>query len=662
VRAPSRPGPTRRALVAALLGGSTPALGTDADLAQPEGIFAELDLRRPALRPVQEALRAGDPTEASQRLLAWYRRRSVPQLDSVFAPQADPSAAPRADRLLDQHLFDMGFGYPPQRYGDDIDWRTNPVGDIEWVAAVQRFAWQDDLLAASLASRHPKYPAGWVRLTSDWMRKHFPVDPQRFEWLDIQAGLRGIRWCIAFEAFRRSPAIDGPFLLAFLAAVHAHARKSYRFALRRAHNKAVIEAVGLLYLAVVFTEFREASQWRARALELLSSTVDIQVTPEGVQREWTPSYHMLVAALLVEAMWLLKLNGYRLPRCLRRHVDRLCDVWVAMTAPDGSPPLFGDTQGVRPARLSPATPARAIQRAALMFQRPDWASFAEGRLARLRMPSRAFPKSGLYFLRTGWQPEDVFLALHCSPPAISGHDQPDNGTFELYAYGRWLMPDSGSYSYPNTPSAPEREWFRRTAVHQTLTLNQANSQNRPRHLLWADTPGLQCVAFENESYPGLVHRRTVFFLLEGPLFVLLDEALGLRPGLLELHFQFTPGPFQLDDRNLAAFTDFPDGANVLLCWPRQVPVTLHPEPGQYSERLNQKVARPAIAVRHRDPPPAWFLTLLVPYKGRRPAAAVRAEGNLSAGQSRVIIEVQVGERHWRAGRDLATRRVWRQEL
>jgi len=126
----------------------------------------------------------------------------------------------------------------------------------------------------------------------------------------------------------------------------------------------------------------------------------------------------------------------------------------------------------------------------------------------VKMGSRHFPESGMYLLRSGWKAESVYMAPHCSPAAATGHGQPDNGTFELYAGGRWLMPDSGVYAYPDTPHAAERDWSRQTAVHQTLTAGRRNSQNRPRHRLWASEPGFDCLAFENESYPVLVHRRS----------------------------------------------------------------------------------------------------------------------------------------------------------
>src|SRR5690606_31469871 len=84
----------------------------------------------------------------------------------------------------------------------------------------------------------------------------------------------------------------------------------------------------------------------------------------------------------------------------------------------------------------------------------------------------ALPESGLYSLRSSWKSDAIFLALKCGKDG-GAHSQPDNGTFELYAGGKILMPDAGSYIYSGDPTG--RAWFRQTRVHQTLSLNDRNS-------------------------------------------------------------------------------------------------------------------------------------------------------------------------------------------
>ncbi len=612
----------------------------------PGRVLEALDLDRPELGAVRAA--AFDPALAMARLAAYYAHRSSVRYDDRPGA-ADAATIARADAVLD-HVFDLGFGYPPQRYGDDIDWMADPVGDIEWVAAVQRFYWQTPLLAAWEATRDKKYAAGWVRLTSDWIRKH-PVNPQHFAWLDIQVGLRAAAWAAAFDRLRTSGAIEPPFLAAFLAGVVDHGRKMSLYPRRTPHNKAVIEAAGLLRLGIMFPELRDSREWVARAWELLAENVPLQVTPEGVQREWTPAYHKLVASLLVRALAVAQDNGYEPPPLLWRLTEKVFDFWAAMTGPDGQAPMFSDSR-----RTPGAVPDTApLRLAARLFGRPELAAVVEGPSRDLpTWLSRAFPSSGMYFLRSGWGREAVFMALHASPPAISGHDQPDNGTFELYAGGRWLIVDSGAYAYPNTPFAAERDWFRRTAAHATLTLDGADSANAPRHLLWSSGPQGDVVVFENESYSRLTHRRSVFFPGRR-WFALVDEALGDAPGLIEVHFPFGPGEVRADPAGKTVRTSFGTGGNLLVFSPPGMDADLVVGDGQVSFELNRKELRRVATFRLRAPAPAALLTLLVPYSsGAPPAVAARLPDTFTPGDPVLSIEASVAGERWRLLRDVAT--------
>ena len=255
----------------------------------------------------------------------------------------------------------------------------------------------------------------------------------------------------------------------------------------------------------------------------------------------------------------------------------------------------------------------------------------------------------MYALRSGWGPEQVYFALHCSPPAISGHDQPDNGTFELSAYGRWLMTDSGYYTYGHDPEG--RAWHRQTKVHQTLTLDGTDSKTDGRSLLWHSSPELTVATVENPSYEGLTHRRTVWFVA-GQFFVLLDEAIGDATGTLDLHFQFAPGDVEINVQNHRAATRF-DDANVLVWQRPDAEVTLTEEEGWFAWKYGHRTPRTAIRFRHDRPTPASFLTLIVPYQGMEtPGVSASLPTGFEPGNNRVEVRVEVFGQSYRIYRDL----------
>lgn len=92
----------------------------------------------------------------------------------------------------------------------------------------------------------------------------------------------------------------------------------------------------------------------------------------------------------------------------------------------------------------------------------------------------AFKWSGFYSMRSDWGPDGTVLVLRCGP-GFNAHSHKDAGTFELFAGGRRLMPDSGCFTYTGIkelyPQDPSRRYFQGTAAHNTLTLGNRDAHS-----------------------------------------------------------------------------------------------------------------------------------------------------------------------------------------
>ena len=101
---------------------------------------------------------------------------------------------------------------------------------------------------------------------------------------------------------------------------------------------------------------------------------------------------------------------------------------------------------------------------------------------------KVFGDAGYYVMRNGWEPSStVMIFSNNKSNDIStdlerwSHNQPDNGTFELYINKRNFFPDSGVYSYEyntNTDSGKARLWFRNSENHNTLTLGKVTGRKQ----------------------------------------------------------------------------------------------------------------------------------------------------------------------------------------
>lgn len=624
---------------------------------EPLDLFGVLDLTRTGLESVRAASERGDHPAALAELREHFRRRfSLPN-----RTDAGPRQLETANKIT-RHIFQWG-PYEEARYGPDMDWAWDPRGDIEWVAGMYRFYWASPLVAAYAGTGHEQYARAFVELTEDWIHQHPLQEHGRthpvymhwhgFAWLDLQTGIRVDNLCKAFGTFVHSEAFTPQFLGVLLASLYDHQVKSELIPMGVIHNKAIFEQRGFVRVADDFPEFADASRWLALGAKRSCENLLAQTTPDGVQREWSFGYHSAVLADAMEIAKRLEGADIVLPAQYHERVQGMHDYVFGIASPDLATPMFGDgSRHRRPSDDRTAWPLHSfLTQATDRLGDPKYGALA--RLDHSHLPdpaSCAFPEAGMYALRNSWDADAVYLSLHCSPKAISSHDQPDNGTFELCAFGRWLMPDTGYYYYGHDPEG--RAWHRQTAVHQTLTLDSADCADAGRHLLWHTGADGDALVVENDAYPGLVHRRTVWF--PGHVFfVILDEAVGNAPGVLDLHFQLAPGDLHLDREAGRVTTTFPD-ANVLIAAAADSPSEIHEEEGWTSWEYGRREPRPAFRFQHPNAAPATFLTLLVPYRGTEPPSAHAAlPHDTQTGADRVEVEVVCDKEQWWVGRDLA---------
>tara|TARA_Y100001972_G_C7661153_1_gene333504 strand:+ start:27 stop:1088 length:1062 start_codon:yes stop_codon:yes gene_type:complete len=336
---------------------------------------------------------------------------------------------------------------------------------------------------------------------------------------------------------------------------------------------------------------------------------------------------------------LASMNGLqdRFPDAYLSTIEKMCEVPMKLGFPDGTTTQFGDSWSGQPGQYE-----QLFETWAEMFERSDFRYMATGGQSGTSPKGTAFayPESGLYSMRSGWDKEDICLVLKCGPDG-GGHCQPDNGTFELYAGGRHLMPDAGSYIYSGDPV--NRAWFRQTKVHQTLTLNGENSVYAPQLLKWQPGEDLDVLVVENESYQELTHRRAVVFV-DKKFFVVVDDAYGSATGDIDIHFQLAPGNAVFNKKKLTVGSDFDEGWNVLVKTQKQKNIILEEEEGQVSFEYTKKEPRPAFRfglTKDASQSGVRFVTVVFPYKASIPDVKIKDLSKTGTNASEVVLQVSI---------------------
>ena len=618
--------------------GTTPNNGMD--VPGLELLLSRLELKAEGLAKVKANI--NHPELAGDVLLSYYRDRTTVRhpIDRGAKKEYLGSLATERDfRYANdalEHIFVGQTAYPSHFCGEDINWNTRPVPDMEWVWQLNRMYFWTAMGKAYWHTGEEKYAEAWCEQVVDWIQKNPNDEVHRFAWRSIEAGIRGYSWTGHFQRFLDSPHFTPEVLVAFMNSCFDHAE--YLMTKYRTNsNWGLMEAEGMAFIAMTFPEFKASEKWRKEAFRRLNNEINIQVYPDGHQRELAMGYHLGCINWFLRTYELAKLNNLEdaFAEGYLEMIEKMCEVPMKLCLPDGTNVMFGDAWAGTPGQHA----ERFLEWSGL-FDRDDFLYLAtEGKKGKKPdATAYALKESGLYSMRSGWDPQAICLVLKCGPDG-GGHCQPDNGTFDLYAGGRNLMPDAGSYIYSGDREG--RAWFRQTRVHQTLTLNGENSRYAHRLLHWQPGKDLDILVVENAGYENLTHRRAVFFV-DKKYFIIVDEAIGPAKGDIGLHFQFAPAEAEFDHENLSARTAYPDGWNVYVHTRKQEGLKLIEEEGQVSFRYTEKEPRPAFGY-HMEKGPGdgglRFITLVAPYENEIPALEIQIKGDLKPGSSDLYLEL-----------------------
>lgn len=630
--------------------------------------FDLLDLDWPGLEQVKTLHAEGRDSAAAAALLEYYRGRDIktPEIQDINKVKISKKQQKWADEAL-EHTFYVHDGYQPSfNYGEDIDWQYWPVRDNELRWQLHRHKWFSPMGYAYRVSGDEKYAKEWAFQYMDWIRKNplVQIDQEeyelvssgevkgaaenvRFAWRPLEVSHRLQDQCFQFQLFIDSPYFTPEFLTEFLVNYHRHADHILHNYSEKG-NHLLFEAQRMIYAGTFFPEFKEASVWRQSGVDILNREIKVQVYDDGGQFELDPHYHLATIEIFIKALSMADLNGFRsdFPQSYIDTVEKMIVFYANICFPDYTNPLFSD--------------AKLTGKDAMLSHYAKWTKiFPENRFIRYlategaegELPdylSKGFLTSGFFVFRNGWGMDALQMVVKAGPKG-EWHCQPDNGTFEMWYNGRSLFQDSGSYVYAGDAEVMQwRNWFRATAHHNTLTLNDENLETTESEtLLWQPEGDVQILVTENPSYQDLKHRRSVFFV-DGKYFVIVDEAVGSVSGNnnVNLHFQMPRGDVPNSREDMTFYTNFEDGSNFMFRCFGPENMTMKKEAGWLSTAYNKKVQRMNVSfnVKKQDSPSVRYITVIYPKEkaGKEPALDAKFL-NREFNEKALKIQVKVGK-------------------
>ena len=652
-------------------------------------VFAKLNLDYPGLEKVKQHYEADEQYYAALALLDYYRSRNVsnPNVDVITTVVSDGE-----QRIADQALGNGkdGYRFCVAKYtesgtyntADAVYWSVeNSDGTINWSPEepegtgreysyqLHRWQWMEAQAKTYWASRNETYIQSWIEVFNSWLTA-FPcpnaaldewkvddinyANKNIYQWQGLQTASRVLVMVNILPYYIQSGNFTPELLTTFLNSLAEHVEMVRMNYYKEEGNILITQSQAVASAGILMPEFKNATDWRDEGCTKLNESVDKQWLADGVHCELDPSYHISAISDYLDVIELAeaaKSNGISTP--LRSDiVDRLKGAMqfvFDLAYPDYQVDNWNDT---RASSYTSAWRNRMRDYAELFPENSEWLYVSWNGSKGGTVPtwtSKTYTTSGWYMLRN-WTSDPIMMVLKNNyNPKATWHCQPDNGTFELWYNGRSLFQDSGSYVYAGDAEVMEwRNWFRATAHHNTLTLNNENLQTtESKTLLWQPEGDVQILVTENPGYQNLKHRRSVFFV-DGEYFVIVDEAIGPVSGNnnVNLHFQMPRGNVPNSREDMTFYTDFEDGSNFMFRCIGPDNMTMKKEPGWLSTAYNKKVQRMNVSfnVKKNDSPSVRYITVIYPKvkAGKEPALEAKFL-NKEFNEKALKLQVKVGK-------------------
>jgi hypothetical protein len=519
----------------------------------------------------------------------------------------DPGYVP-IDWHLD---FKSGDGWRESTWYRDIRYGERPGVDVKVPWELARMQHLPALALAHALGGHGDRPARAFRnQVLDFLATNPPRFGVNWH-CTMDVAIRACNWLAAYDLFRAGGAAFDPFFRsAFHRTVREHAEHiahhlEWNAKLRGNHYLADI--VGLIFTVAYLPRSAESDAWLALGVQELIDEVALQFDEDGANFEASCSYHRLSAEMVVFAAALVlglppeRLHALReydhrcfvgppalapaplplypvagservspFPPWFFERVRRMARFSRAITRPDGLVPQIGDNDNGRFLNFHPGEsllchaglgatvaglfgdeaglPPRCetgIVRALTIGPCAVPVSFApEDGQAADSIGLHSYPRFGLFVYRTA----NTYLAIRCGSVGQNGHGghaHNDQLSIELAVDGWPLVVDSGTYLY--TPAPEQRNRFRATAMHNTLSVPGREQNPWPGGAagLFRMTDRARAVVrcCEPDRFIGEHHgfgvpcRRTL--LIEGDRITGIDEC--LLDGPKDVWFHLTPG-------------------------------------------------------------------------------------------------------------------------
>jgi len=540
-------------------------------------------------------------------------KTTVSEVSRIY-PLAPHDTVSRAAGIIEHKiiLFERGF-----QVGPEIDWHQDPASKVKWPlvhytsvpiriggGGDARIVWELNRMhhlvtlgQAYAFTRDERFTEEFLIQIASWYRQN----PPKFgiNWtVAMEAAIRSVNIIAALDLFRDSALIDEESFALIARLLIAHARfidENLESSPTMASNHYLSDLIGLFVIGVSLPELTEAPRWIERAAAELISEMERQILSDGVDYEGSTAYHRFVLEIYFLFFHLCGRCAIKLPTPYFEKLEAMFDFVRHYLKPDRTAPLIGDSDDGRLIKFKyrPAVDQSYLMSlGAVLFNSGDfrrrgpmdeeaiWWLGSQGIETYDKLPaaarepvSKQYNHAQIFIQRSG----SLYCIVDCGDHGAMGrgsHAHSDALSIDLYAYGRTLLRDPGTFVY--SASEVWRNRFRSTAYHNTVRIDREEiselikgqpftlGPNRPVTVnRWETSVDQDLLDAQHSGYSRLEHNithRRILRFNKGLEFWILDDHFTAaaevpdQAHLIEFFFNFDAGlqvTFEEGDRAFA---------------------------------------------------------------------------------------------------------------
>jgi len=356
----------------------------------------------------------------------------------------------------------------PAIYYNKIAYRQgNKTGDLRLVWEASRLQQlvnlsllvdvDDGALAESVSEKIVQQFEHWVENNSFLTGAHYISS--------MECSLRLLSVIISFDNIRTHNKVSNETWNTLLSFVWRNASYvSKRISLySSAGNHTIAECSGLLYAAVLFSEFKEARKWKAVAERILFTEFKRQVNSDGGGIEQAFCYQAFILDLFGLVIKLYESHNLKIPNDLLDLYKTSCQFLNTFANSYDELPSIGDSDNgyALSKYLNIIWDENYTNDGLTVFEETGYSVYKNNKI-----------KQQLIF-------DHGSLGM---PPSF-GHSHADALSIVLKSGSDIILLDPGTYTY--TGDAAWREYFRSTRAHNTITVNGFDQSKQESSFIWS---------------------------------------------------------------------------------------------------------------------------------------------------------------------------------